>query len=76
MGIIFTNIKNKISSGYNLRDVIERVDELKFQTAENRHEMTQIYEDRLRQMGNAGFARTCGQRMRKKISFLDQQIWT
>ncbi len=54
VGIIFTNIKNKISSGYNLRDVIERVDELKFQTAENRHEMTQIYEDRLRQMGNAG----------------------
>ena len=54
VGIIFTNIKNKISSGYNLRDVIERVDELKFQTAENRHEMTQIYEDRLKQMGNAG----------------------
>ena len=54
VGVIFTEIKNKISSGYNLRDVIERVDELKFQTAENRHEMTQIYEDRLRQMGNAG----------------------
>ena len=54
VGIIFTNIKNKISSGYNLRDVIEHIDELRFQTAENRHEMTQIYEDRLRQMGNAG----------------------
>ena len=54
VGVIFTEIKNKISSGYNLRDVIERVDELQFQTAENRHEMTQIYEDRLRQMGNAG----------------------
>ena len=54
VGVIFNNIKNKISSGYNLRDVIERIDELKFQTAENRHEMTQIYEDRLRQMGNAG----------------------
>lgn len=54
VGVIFSEIKNKISSGYNLRDVIERVDELKFQTAENRHEMTQIYEDRLRQMGNAG----------------------
>ena len=54
VGVIFTEIKNKISSGYNLRDVIERIDELKFQTANNRHEMTQIYEDRLRQMGNAG----------------------
>lgn len=54
VGVIFTEIKNKISSGYNLRDVIERVDEMKFQTAENRHEMTQLYEDRLHQMGNAG----------------------
>ncbi len=54
VGIIFTNIKNKISSGYNLREIIEHIDELRFQTAENRHEMTQIYEDRLRQMGNAG----------------------
>ena len=54
LGVIFTEIKNKIASGYNLRDIIERVDELHFQTAENRHEMTQIYEDRLRQMGNAG----------------------
>ena len=54
VGVIFSEIKNKISSGYNLREIIERVDELKFQTAENRHEMTQIYEDRLRQMGNAG----------------------
>lgn len=54
VGIIFTEIKNKIASGYNLRDIVERVDELRFQTAEERHEMTQIYEDRLKQMGNAG----------------------
>lgn len=54
VGVVFTEIKNKISSGYNLRDVIERVDELKFQTSDERHEMTQIYEDRLKQMGNAG----------------------
>lgn len=54
VGVIYSNIINKISSGYNLRDVIERVDELQFQTSEHRHEMTQIYEDRLRQMGNAG----------------------
>lgn len=54
VGVIFTEIKNKISSGYNLREVIEKVNELKFQTAEERHEMTQLYEDRLKQMGNAG----------------------
>ena len=34
VGIIFTEIRNKISSGYNLRDIIEHVDELRFQTAE------------------------------------------
>lgn len=54
VGVIFSEIRNKISSGYNLRDVIERVDELKFQTQEERHEMTDLYEDRLKQMGNAG----------------------
>ena len=54
VGVIFSEIKNKISSGYNLRDVVEKVAELKFQTAEDQHEMTQIYENRLKQMGNAG----------------------
>lgn len=54
VGVIFTEIKNKISSGYNLRDIIEKISELRFQTSDDRHEMTQIYEDRLKQMGNAG----------------------
>ena len=54
VGVIFSEIKNKISSGYNLRDVVEKVAELKFQTSEDQHEMTQIYENRLKQMGNAG----------------------
>ena len=54
VGVIYTHIKNKISSGYNLRDLVERIDELRFQTSDNRHEMTKIYEDRLGQMGNAG----------------------
>lgn len=30
IGEVFGEIKNKIQSGYNLRDVIERVDELRF----------------------------------------------
>ena len=54
VGVIFSEIKNKISSGYNLREVLEQVDLLEFQTIEERHEMTQLYEDRLKQMGNAG----------------------
>jgi type I restriction enzyme M protein len=54
VGVIFSEIKNKISSGYNLREVLEQVDVLEFQTIEERHEMTQLYEERLKQMGNAG----------------------
>ena len=54
VGIIFTEINNKIASGYTLRGVIEQVDRLHFQTAEDKHEMSALYADRLRQMGNAG----------------------
>lgn len=54
IGIIFSEIQNKITSGYTLRDVIEHVDQLRFQTAEEKHEMSALYENRLRQMGNAG----------------------
>lgn len=54
IGVIFTEIRNRIQSGYNLRDILEQVDELRFQTTEERHEMTYWYESRLNKMGNAG----------------------
>ena len=54
IGVIFNSIANKIASGYNLRDVLEQVDELKFQTTEQRHELTYLYESSLNKMGNAG----------------------
>lgn len=54
IGVIFTEIRNRIQSGYNLRDILEQVDELRFQTSEERHEMTYWYESRLNRMGNAG----------------------
>lgn len=54
IGVIFKEVKNKIVSGYNLREVIELVDTLRFQTSEEKHEMTALYENRLSQMGNAG----------------------
>lgn len=52
--VIFNEVRNKIASGYNLRDIIEQVDELKFQTSEQRHELTYLYEGSLNRMGNAG----------------------
>ena len=51
---IFNAITCKVASGYNLRDILEQVDELKFQTSEQRHELTYLYESSLNKMGNAG----------------------
>ena len=54
IGEIFGEIKNKIQSGYNLRDVIERVDELRFGSHIEKHELSHLYEAKIKNMGNAG----------------------
>lgn len=54
IGEIFAELRNKITSGYNLREVINLIDSLHFQSAEDKHEMTVLYEDKIKRMGNAG----------------------
>lgn len=54
VGEIFSEVKNKIQSGYNLREILDLVDGLKFQTAEELHEMSYLYENKIKNMGNAG----------------------
>ena len=54
IGEIFSELRNKINSGYNLRELINTVDGLAFQSADDRHEMTVLYEDKISRMGNAG----------------------
>jgi type I restriction enzyme M protein len=54
IGEIFGEIKNKISSGYNMRDILDRFDELRFGSAVEKHEMSSLYEDKIKNMGNAG----------------------
>lgn len=54
IGEVFTELRNKFRSGYILRDVVEAVDELSFNTQAQRHELSQLYETRIRRMGNAG----------------------
>lgn len=54
IGEIFAELKNKITSGYNLREVINLIDQLHFQSAEDKHEMTVLYESKIAKMGNAG----------------------
>ena len=54
IGEIFGEIKNKIRSGYNLREIIDHVDELQFRSQAEKHELSSLYEDKIKRMGNAG----------------------
>jgi type I restriction enzyme M protein len=54
IGEIFSELKNKVQSGYNLREIINLVDELRFNTSAEKHEMSHLYEDKIKNMGNAG----------------------
>ncbi|HEY1938005.1 MAG TPA: N-6 DNA methylase [Candidatus Angelobacter sp.] len=54
IGEIFGEIKNKISSGYNLREIIDHIDELRFRSQKEKHELSHLYEAKIRNMGNAG----------------------
>lgn len=54
VGEIFSELKNRIQSGYNLREVINRIDELRFRTHAEKHEMSHLYESKIQNMGNAG----------------------
>ena len=54
IGEIFAELRNKITSGYNLREIINKIDQLHFQSAEDKHEMSVLYESKIAKMGNAG----------------------
>ncbi len=54
IGEIFSELKNRIQSGYNLREVINHIDELRFRTHAEKHEMSHLYESKIKNMGNAG----------------------
>lgn len=54
IGEIFGEIKNKIRSGYTLRDIIDHVDELRFRSQVEKHELSALYEEKIKRMGNAG----------------------
>ncbi|HEY3268856.1 MAG TPA: N-6 DNA methylase [Armatimonadota bacterium] len=54
IGQIFGEIKNKIQSGYNLREIIDQIDQLEFRSQTEKHELSYLYEAKIRNMGNAG----------------------
>jgi type I restriction enzyme M protein len=54
IGEIFGEVKNKIQSGYNMREIIDHVDGLRFRSQAEKHELSHLYEAKIRNMGNAG----------------------
>jgi type I restriction enzyme M protein len=54
IGEIFGEIKNRIQSGYNLREIIDHIDELRFRSQNEKHELSHLYETKIKNMGNAG----------------------
>lgn len=54
IGEIFSEIKNKIQSGYALREVLNIVDGLHFRSHKEKHELSHLYEGKIKNMGNAG----------------------
>lgn len=54
IGEIFNEITNKFQSGYILRQVIDIIQTMRFQTSEEKHELSCLYEDKIQNMGNSG----------------------
>ncbi|MAO13708.1 class I SAM-dependent DNA methyltransferase [Marinobacter sp.] len=54
IGEIFGEIRNKFASGYSLRDALELIDSLSFGSQAEKHELSHLYEAKIRNMGNAG----------------------
>jgi type I restriction enzyme M protein len=54
IGEIFSEIKNKVQSGYNLREILEYADPLPFRSTKDKYELSHLYETKIKNMGNAG----------------------
>ena len=54
IGEIFGEIKSKFQSGYSLRDALELMDGLSFRSQRDKHELSHLYEAKIKNMGNAG----------------------
>jgi type I restriction enzyme M protein len=78
VGEIFSELKNKIQSGYNLREILEYADSLPFRASTDKHELSHLYESKIKNMGNAG--RNGGQYytprplIRAMINIIDPQM--
>lgn len=51
---MFAELDNRFRSGYSLRDALEIIDTLDFGSSQSKHELSELYETRIKRMGNAG----------------------
>lgn len=51
---IFKNVQNRVNSGFLLKDVIEKIQQIHFDVGEEAFSLSHIYEDLLRNMGEGG----------------------
>lgn len=54
IGEIFTDVRNKFQNGYMLRDALGLIDQLTFGSQAQKHELSDLYETRIKNMGNGG----------------------
>jgi type I restriction enzyme M protein len=54
IGEIFSELRNKVHSGYNLREILDYADALVFHSSKEKHELSHLYEAKIKNMGNAG----------------------
>ena len=54
IGEIFNEITNRFRSGYSLRDALDLIDQLRFRSQAEKHELSALYEEKIKRMGNAG----------------------
>jgi type I restriction enzyme M protein len=54
IGEIFSELKNKIQSGYALQNILDIVDKMRFRSHKEKHELSHLYESKIKNMGNAG----------------------
>lgn len=53
VGKIFTDTRNKMLSGYLLRDLIEQIDKVNFNSSDDLHTIAHVYESMLKEMRDA-----------------------
>jgi type I restriction enzyme M protein len=54
IGEIFAEVRSKFRSGYSLRNALNLIDALDFRAQNDKHELSALYEEKIKRMGNAG----------------------